>query len=216
MANDTKIATVQGSELDGGTASDALLPHPTLTATAAQLTESVGDVRNMTRVLSEDVDDIHRRALFVEWQSRTTDEARKSVLTLLDELADLGFGWSDIGRMLGVTVPAIRKWRTGGGASGASRRDVAALRAAAALIADHYQVEEIASWFEVPLVAGTSVTPIGLYAAGRTNLLFNYASGHVDPEQVLDEFDNEWRERGRSDFEVYRSSDSDLAIRPKG
>ncbi len=214
MSN-TKIATVQGNELDGGTAADALLPHATLTATAVQLTETVGDVRNRTRVLSEDVDDIHRRALFVEWQSRTSDEARKSVATLLDELAELGFSWSDIARMVGVTVPAVRKWRAGQGASGGSRRDLAALRAATALIAEHYQVEEIASWFEVPLAAGSPITPIDLYAAGRTNLLFNYASGHVDPEQVLDELDSEWRERGRSDFEVFRSSDGDLAIRPR-
>ena len=36
------------------------------------------------------------------------------------------------------------------------------------------------------------------------------------PEQVLDAWNPDWRERYRSDFEVFVAGDGNLAIRPKG
>jgi hypothetical protein len=100
-------------------------------------------------------------------------------------------------------------------ATGESRLKVASLLAACDLIAEHYDVREIASWFEMPLVADVPVTPIDLYATEQPQLVFEYASGHDDPEQVLTSFDPEWRARYRSDFEVFRAGDGELSIRPK-
>ena len=80
---------------------------------------------------------------------------------------------------------------------------------------DHYGVQEIASWFEMPLLSGAPVTPIDLWAGGRSDLVFDYASGHSDSEQVLTSWDPRWRERYRSDFEVFRAGDGQLSIRPK-
>ena len=77
-------------------------------------------------------------------------------------------------------------------------------------------VDEIASWFEMPLTAAAPVTPIALYAANRADLVFELASGHVDPEALLTEFDPDWRERYQSDFEVFVAGDGNRSVRMKG
>ena len=77
-------------------------------------------------------------------------------------------------------------------------------------------VDEIASWFEMPLSSSAPVTPIVLYAANRADLVFEFASGHADPEALLSEFDPDWRERYRSDFEVFEAGDGNRSIRMKG
>ncbi|WP_271403832.1 hypothetical protein [Kocuria palustris] len=135
---------------------------------------------------------------------------------MLAELADLGFAWRDIARMVGVSVPAVQKWRRGEKASGDSRSRLASLLAACDLIAGRYLIDEIASWFEVPLSSSAPVTPIVLYSANRADLVFEFASGHVDPEALLSEFDPDWRERHRSDFEVFEAGDGNRSIRMKG
>ena len=76
-------------------------------------------------------------------------------------------------------------------------------------------VEEIASWFEMPLSSLAPVTPIDLYADDRADLVFEFASGHTDPEAILTQFDPDWRERYRSDFEVFEASDGNRSIRMK-
>lgn len=137
-------------------------------------------------------------------------------MAMLDELAGLGFAWRDIARLVNVSVPAVQKWRKGEKASGDSRARIASLLAACDLIKSHYMVEDIASWFEMPLSSSAPVTPITLYAANRADLVFEFASGHQDPEVLLSEFEPDWRERYRSDFEVFEASDGHRSIRMKG
>jgi hypothetical protein len=121
-----------------------------------------------------------------------------------------------IARLVGVSVPAVQKWRRGETATGESRGRVASLLAACDLIREQYLVEDVAQWFEVPLLVGVCpVTTADLYAAGQVPLVFNYASGHVDAEQTLTEFDPTWRERYRSDFETFRAGHGQLSIRPR-
>jgi hypothetical protein len=43
----------------------------------------------------------------------------------------------------------------------------------------------------------------------------DFASGHTDAEQILTNWDPHWRDRYRSDFEVFRATDGQLSIRPK-
>lgn len=198
----------------GGT----LAPFPELTTTstsAAKLTENVGFVRSKARDLSDRVTDLHQESHFAEWDNRTAERGKSSPADMLSTLGDLGFAWRDVGRLLGVSVAAIQKWRRGAGVSGESRSRLASLLAACDLIIDHYEVSEIASWFEMPLLRDVPVTPLDLYAKGQHKLVFEYGSGHLEPEQVLTEFDPDWRERYRSDFEVYRANDGELSIRPK-
>lgn len=156
------------------------------------------------------------RNVAVEWRTAAAERGKDSVASMLGDLADLGFAWRDIARLIKVSVPAVQKWRKGEKASGESRARVASLLAACDLITRHYLVEEVASWFEMPLSPSAPVTPIALYAADRVDLVFELASGHADPEALLSEFDPDWRERYRSDFEVFEAGDGNRSIRMRG
>ena len=205
-------------ELDAGTASRDITPWPEIEATqtaAASLTEDIGYGRSEARDLTARYGDLHQQSIFVEWRTRTVSRGRAGMRQMLDELADLGFAWRNIARLIDVSVAAVQKWRRGERATGESRRKVASLLAACDLVAEHYGVREIASWFEMPLVGEAPITPIDLYAGEHPELVFEHASGHDDPEQILTAFDPEWRERYRSDFEVFRAGDGELSIRPK-
>ena len=184
--------------------------------TASRLMTEIGGNRSVARTLHRDFDDLHKRITDVEWRTAAAERSKASVATMLKELADLGFAWRDIARMVGVSVPAVQKWRKGEKASGDSRSRLASLLAACDLIAGRYLIDEIASWFEMPLSSSAPVTPIVLYAANRADLVFEFASGHVDPEALLSEFDPDWRERYRSDFEVFEAGDGNRSIRMKG
>lgn len=201
-----------------GTVSSEITPAPELPATSlpalAKLTDDAGHLTNRVQILREDTTDLHQRVIMQEWQSKSTDLVRQDMRTLLARLADNGFAWRDIARLVGVSVPAVQKWRQGGPATGQSRLQAAAALAACDLITEHYLVHDVASWFEVPVVLGYPITALDLYAAKQIQLVFSLATGNADPEQVLSAFDPDWRENYRSDFEVYQASDG-LAIRPK-
>ncbi|HSV66376.1 MAG TPA: transcriptional regulator [Mycobacteriales bacterium] len=179
------------------------------------ITEDIGVIRQQARDLHEATGELHQRSHYDEWTARTTQRGRSSTRELLDEFAELGFAWRDVARLVGVSVPAIQKWRRGEGTTGENRHKVASLLAACDLVADHYGIREVASWFEMPLLAGVPVTPIELWAGCRPDLVFDYASGHTDSEQVLTSWDTTWRQRYRSDYEVFRAGDGELSIRPK-
>ena len=191
------------------------LSQVSMTRTAAELTDAAGFQRRRVRALQEETKDLHQNSLMSEWRIRTAERAKKSFEQMLEELADMGFSWRDLGRMLRVSVPAIRKWRQGQSPSGESRRRTALLVAACDLVSQHYMVEETASWFEVPLVPEAPVTPIELFANDRIDLVFDFASGQVDPETLLTEFDPEWRPRYSSDFEVFEAEDGQYSLRSK-
>lgn len=209
----------EGRMVDLGTAGEKVTQFTQPPATAAsptELTQTIGFGRNQARALTEEYGNLHKRSLFVEWQVKTAARGKSSPAELLTALADFGFGWRDVARLVGVSVPAVQKWRRGEGVSGESRHKLASLLAACDLVIEHYEVHEVASWFEMPLVTGVPITPMDLYATGQHKLVFEYGGGHSDPEEVLSEYDPDWREHYRSDFEVYRSEDGELSIGPKG
>jgi hypothetical protein len=203
---------------DHGTASSEIAPPPELpaaTGATSGLMERAGDLRNRAQILHDDTTDLHLNTIMHAWQSKSTDLVRQDMPTLLAQLADLGFAWRDIARLIGVSVPAVQKWRRGGAATGQSRFNAAAVLAACVLITEQYMVQDIASWFEAPIVFGCPVTAFDLYAAKKPQLVFWLATGSADPEQVLSAFDPDWRETYRSDFEVFEAEDGGLAIRAK-
>jgi transcriptional regulator with XRE-family HTH domain len=209
---------ITNSDVDKGTAGADLTEEPSISETRTEtrlLTEDIGFHRSQARDLHGDFDSLHQQSHILEWNQRTAERARASLSDMLDELADLGFSWRDVARLVGVSVPALQKWRRGDKASGESRGRVAALLAACDLIKDHYLVADVAQWFEVPVVLDCPVTPIDIYASERRSLVFDLAGGHSDPEQILTSFDPEWRDRYRSDFETFRAGDGRLSVRPK-
>lgn len=195
-------------------------PHEPTSTSASQLfdpAEEAGSLRSTTKHMHESSSKAHRRELFLSWQRRATERGKLAPTVLLEEIADLGFAWRDVARMIGVSVPAVQKWRRSGGVSGLNRLRLAGLLALCDEITERYHIQEVASWFEMPLMSGVPVTPIDLYAKERPGLVLEHASGHGDDmEQILTAYDPEWRERFRSDFEVYVDVDGDMSIRPKG
>jgi uncharacterized protein (TIGR04255 family) len=183
---------------------------------ASLVTERAGAVRGHAGQLTSDTVELHRDTTFHEWTTRTAARGKNAPTELLAELAELGFAWRDVARMVGVSVAAVQKWRRGERITGDNRRRVAGLLAACDMVAEHYFVSEVASWFEMPLVPDAPLTPIDLYAAERSDLVFDYASGHSEPGAVLAVFDPDWRARFRSDYEVFTAADGQRSLRPKG
>lgn len=204
--------------VDVGTVGSEVAPAPAVSSTRTAtriLTADVGWNRDLARLLHRDFDDLHQRSHEVEWRTLAADRARSSTTALLDELATMGFAWRDVARLVGVSVPAVQKWRRGEGATGENRARLASLLAACDLMSAHYLVEDLATWFEVPLVVGVPLTPLDLYAAERVDLVFEHAVGNADPERLLGVFDPDWREHYRSEFEVFRAEDGALSLRPR-
>lgn len=195
------------------------------TLTTAELSEWLGHLRNTSRQLREvirevtgewhqDISTLHRQTLRREISSRTARRARTGPTELLQELADLGFSWRDLARCVGVSVPAIRKWRQGEPVSGPNRLRLAEFMAVCDLLAENHLVTHVASWFEVPIATDVPVTPLDLYEAGRLDLVLDHGTGHIsDPYHVLDDFDPNWRDTYHSDFEVFVAEDGQPSIR---
>lgn len=156
-----------------------------------------------------------QHAYLTKWQIHMRARLAESTTSMLAELADLGFAWRDIARMLNVSVPAIQKWRKGGATTPDNRQRLANLLGACDLIANHHPIADIAQWFEVPLKQGVPVTPIDIWAAGKPLLLFRYAFEPSEPSinAILDRFEPGWREHYQIDFETFLAGDGQLSIR---
>ncbi len=192
------------------------------TQTTQDVLNEAGHLRTRVRLLQDDTDDLAHRitssarsALELELEERTTAEARRNLQELLNELANTGFAWRDIARLVGVSVPALRKWRRGESATGANRRAVASLLAFARLLAENHLVNDVASWLEMPLHPAAPITGLDLYEAGRIDLLYDRASLHTTDEQALDVYEPEWRSTYQSDIEVFVAEDGETGLRVK-
>jgi hypothetical protein len=209
----------QTYSVDPGTATPSVALPPIDIPTrmsALKITEQARHLVTRVTTLNNDVRESHVEALTHEWLILTSQRAVLGVRELLELLADQGFAWRDISRMIGVSVPAIQKWRKGEKASGENRHRLASLVAAQDLIASQGRIQEIESWFEMPIAEGTPLTPIDLWAAGETFLVLEYASGHLNPDEALTRFDPSWRTTYESQFETFRGEDGQMSIRSKG
>jgi hypothetical protein len=179
---------------------------PNLTA-AWELTERTSTLSERVETLQTESDELRSDVVMREWQMMSSDLVRRDMPSLLGALADLGFAWRDVARMIGVSVPAIQKWRRGGTPTGESRFNAAAALAACVLIIEHYRVKDVAGWFQAPILMGYPITALDLYSARKVPLVFELASGYADPERVLSDYDSAWREKYKSEFEVFLSDD---------
>lgn len=177
-----------------------------------ELADRTGSLRSATRMLVEDVAEVHDGVLEVQLESRTDEAAKRAVPDLLDELADLGFSWREIARAVGVTIPAVRKWRTGGSATGSNRRVIARLLAFVDVLSADHLVDDVPSWMEMP-IGGTPLNGIDAYCAGEERMLLLHAAGHVSSEQLLDRLDPSWRSKQDDRFEIVTADDGEPMIR---
>lgn len=187
-------------------------PDDTRTLTSQELEHS-GVLRSHARQLHDDSALRHQDALRSDLERRTLERAKQRVTTLLDYLAEEGFSWHDLARLVGVSVPALRKWRQGQNASPSNRRRVAQLAAFCDIATTEYLVQDIASWMEVRPVERAPITCVDIYAAGHVELLMEYVAGFIDTTELLDRFDPDWREASESVFEVFDAEDGYRSIR---
>lgn len=195
------------------TAVDAVAVPAPPPATAQQLIPRVSNLRYRVSDLHSDTTSLSREVLVTALKEQTAALEQQSAQSLIEHLADDGVGWSAIAHMLGVSVPAVRKWRNGEGASPANRSAAAQLAALLDLLSEQFIIDDPASWLEIPL-GGTPRTLADIYAAGRTDLILDYASGWLRPaEKLLDAFAPEWRGEPKREFETFTAADGQLGIR---
>lgn len=187
----------------------------TIEERAHDLVERAGYLRSTTMIVGDDVAAVHHDAFHVQLDTRTAQLVKADPVALLDQLSDLGFAWRDIARMVGVSVPALRRWRAGDRPTGENRRSLAQILAFAQIVRDDHLVFEPASWMEVRISRDAPTTSIDLYAAGHLDVVYDLAAGHCSPEDALDATDSGWREKYRSDWEVATAADNQPYIRPK-
>jgi len=180
---------------------------------ACDLTEQAGHLRNVNAVLASDLGDVHHRAFRVQLETHTAKVAKRAPTELLGEINDLGFGWRDIARMIGVSVPALRRWRQGESPTGEHRRRIAELAAFLHILTEDHLVSDVASWMEIPITRDAPITAIDLYAQGQLFEIFQLASERITPEEALDSAEPGWRDHYRSEYEVFRAGDGQPAIR---
>jgi transcriptional regulator with XRE-family HTH domain len=177
-----------------------------------------GSLRTQVNALGGDIADIHNQATERDLRARAAVKAKHGVPTLLKELAvHRGMAWSEIARLVGVSVSAVRKWRTGGDATPEKRRFLAQLAAFLDLL-EESSVEDPAQWLEMDLAlpGDYAVRAVELYASGHMIALLEIAGQRRDPAHVLDEIEPQWRETRRSDIEVFTATDGQLAFRERG
>lgn len=188
-----------------------LFEPPTRTS-VDELADRTGSLRSVTRMLVEDVAEVHDGILEVQLESRTDEAAKRAVPELLDELAALGLSWRAIARSVGVTVPAVRKWRRGGATTGPNRRAIARLLAFVDVLSSDHLVDDVPSWMEMP-IGGTALTGVDAYCAGEERMLLQHAAGHVPSEELLDRLNPSWRSTVDDRFEVVTADDGEPMIR---
>ncbi|MDQ6782705.1 MAG: hypothetical protein M3063_04540 [Actinomycetota bacterium] len=117
--------------------------------------------------------------------------------------------------MVGVSVPALRRWRHSDLPTGENRRAIAQLLAFVQIISEDQMIFGPVSWMEVPVVGGAPTTRIDLYAAGHLDVVFDLATQHCPPEAAMDAAEPGWQERYRSDWETVPGADGQPYIRLK-
>ena len=132
----------------GATATTAEI---TKTLTLDELVEDAGHLRNNAALVGSDASDIHHLVIELRLDEKARELVRRSTLNLLAELSDAGFAWRDIAAMVGVSVPALRKWRMGESATPEHRLSIARLVALVETLPVDYMIEDPASWMEVPI-----------------------------------------------------------------
>ena len=191
------------------------------TRTISQLVDDSGHLRDQAMVLAADTSHLHRLVdqhhsdtLDAELRTVANERNKEPLEDLLRQLSDLGFSWRDIARIVGVSVPALRKWRLGGTATGENRKKVSTLVAFCEIVHSRFRISQVADWLEAPVHPEAPHSGLDLMAGDRFDLVLQLARDwNSDPQTVLDEFEPGWRERYGSAVEVFTGPDGMPGLR---
>lgn len=194
---------------------------PPPTRTIDELVEVVGHLRNVQRLIKQDMretasqtQELHRRAFQQQINLKAREAAKRPASEMLNSLADQGFAWRDVARIVGVSVPAVRKWRHGETPTPRHLMSIAQFYALTVILREDHLVFNVARWMEVPLIPDATVTGLDLAAFGKYVDLCELAAQQVTPEEVLDRLEPGWRDNRWSNVEVFRAADGEFGLRP--
>lgn len=149
--------------------------------------------------------------------TRTAWYGRKLLRDVVIELnEEAGLNQLTMARAVGVTSAAVRKWRRGESARSELRSQLFRLAALLDLLADA-GVKEPAGWIDVPISSDSTLTPLNLFAAGRADLVLLFANDLSGPQDVLDDYDADWRSHFARDgeYEVVTLADGSRSVVPR-
>jgi transcriptional regulator with XRE-family HTH domain len=132
--------------------------------------------------------------------AKATDAARSARDIVIDLSETYGLNQLATARSIGVTPTAVRKWRRGEQARPAFLDRLAQLSGLLRLLRVSGQAEP-AGWLEVPVSIESTLTPLDLFADGRGDLVLLLASKAENPQDVLSDFDPDWRTKYEPDRE---------------
>ena len=147
-----------------------------------------GDLTATTNALG------HTRVLGLDDRQPVDPTTVVSVQQALHEITS-GFGlpWAYLAQMVGVSVPALRRWRLGGGATPENRTRVVGVLDLLVALRELAGVQSPVGWLLAPMLDGFTTTPRDLYCAQSAVHLLDFATGGVSAEDVLDLLEPGWR-----------------------
>lgn len=209
MDTGTASRQIKLREIDSG-----ILPDQTAATSAfiEQITLLYAALRVEARFINSLVVEEHHKARGWRLDDRTAVKARNGVPDLLNGLAiDRGLTWSSIAKLCGVSISTIRQWRYEADTSPESYLAVARLAAFIDLLVE-LPVDEPATWLAMPMVSDYTITAEDLYAAGFADQLLDFAAGQSDLDEILNEYDRDWRTLYRSQYKIVKAGDGNPSI----
>lgn len=176
------------------------------------LASRAGALRSNTGLLSKDVAQIHHDTLQLQINSKTRSAEKQTPVELLNQLASKGFAWINVARVVGVSVPAVRKWRQGESASGENRHKLARIVAMVDVLEEDHLIQDVASWLDIP-ICEPCFTGIDVLEAGGYEDLIAYAGEHIGATALLDRWLPNWRDEVDDGLEIFVAGDGERAIR---
>lgn len=155
--------------------------------------------------LRPDLDEIFEHLIGLDQESTAPSGAEVDYERLADKyvyfehhelLQDLtekwGLPWSLLARIVGVSVPAVRKWRRGGDISEGNKVELAKLAALCETL-NSTGITSPADWIRLRVRRDVDTRWADVVQSGRVDLVLAYAEGRVTAEDVLDEHQPRWR-----------------------
>ncbi len=144
---------------------------------------------------------------------RTSTKTAEHPRDLLEELATCrGLRWGEIARLCGVTVSAVREWRSGQAVSADCHRAQARLAAFLELLKEVGLIEEPAGWLLMRLGDQLDLTAADLYIKGQADDLLEYAGGYKSLEELLESSKPSEQIVSGSDWQVVNWPDGERVL----